>query len=186
MRYNPFKDVKEVLTDEGIVNSIMKEFDKSTESREEFYQNREIRIKRLLAKAGYVSEDDYELYLNALSLSKKGYSIILERDIDEIFVNPYNPDWILAWNGNMDLQICLDFYAVITYITEYFMKDDTGTLEYMVEAIKNSESRKKETLLDGMIINQLQVNLSTNEIRGMLRCGGYRITRLRKIMEKDF
>ena len=154
------KDVKEILTDEGVVNSIMKEFDKSTESREEFYQNREIRIKRLLAKAGYVSDDDYELYLNALSVSKKGYSIILERDIDEIFVNPYNPEWILAWNGNMDLQICLDFYAVITYITDYFTKDDTGTLEYMVEAIKNSDSeslKEKMTLLMNTFITHLQM-----------------------------
>ena len=70
----------------------MKEFDKDKESTEEFYQNREIRIKRLLAKAGYVSEEDYEVYLKALTVSKKGHSIILERDIDEIFVNPYNSE----------------------------------------------------------------------------------------------
>ena len=153
-------DVKEVLTDEDVVNSNMKEFDKFKECKDEFYQNREIRIKRLLAKAGYVSEADYDLYLNALSVSKMGYSIILERDIDEIFVNPYNPEWILAWIGNIDLQICLDFYAVITYITDYFTKDDTGTLEYMIEAIKNSESedlKEKMTLLMNTFITHRQM-----------------------------
>ena len=56
----------------------------------------------------------------------------MERDIDEVFVNSYNPEWILAWNGNMDLQICLDFFAVITYITEYYTKDDTGSYIYFV------------------------------------------------------
>ena len=40
----------------------------------------------------------------------------------------------------MDLQICLDYFAVITYITEYFTKDDTGTMEMLLEALKNSES----------------------------------------------
>ena len=32
-------------------------------------------------------------------------------------------------------------------------------------------------------MNLIQLNLSTNEIRGMFRCGGYRINRLRKILD---
>ena len=111
--------------------------------------NREIRIKRLLAKAGYNIEEDCELYLKALAYSKSGFSIILQRDIDEIFVNSYNPEWILAWNGNIDLQICLDFFAVIAYITEYFIKDDTGTMEYLLNALKTCEN---ESLRDMMTI----------------------------------
>ena len=31
-------------------------------------------------------------------------------------LNP-NTEWLKAWDGNMDLQICLDFFAIITYIT---------------------------------------------------------------------
>ena len=64
-------DVKELLTDEHTVQDIMREFDKNKESKEEFHQNREIQIKRLLAKAGHVSEEDYETYIKALTVSKK-------------------------------------------------------------------------------------------------------------------
>ena len=103
----------------------------------------------MLGLAGYNSEADWNLYLAALSASKSGYTIISERDIDEIYINSFNPEWILAWNGNMDLQICLDFFAVITYITEYFTKDDTGTIEVLQNAIKNSncESLKEKMIL---------------------------------------
>ena len=46
---------------------------------------------------------------------KSGYNILLQRDIDETMVNSFNPEWTLAWNGNSDVQIALDFFAVITY-----------------------------------------------------------------------
>ena len=51
-------------------------------------------------------------------------------------MNSYNPNWSLAWNANLDLQICLDYHAIITYITDYYSKDDTGTLQYLKEASK--------------------------------------------------
>ena len=38
----------------------------------------------------------------------------------------------------MDLQICLDFYAIITYINDYYGKDDSGTMKHIKEALKNS------------------------------------------------
>ena len=133
-------DVKDVLNDENVIDNIMKKFDKNNENTNEYIVNREKRVKMVLNAAGYESEEDFELYIEALSSSSGGYSIILKRDIDEIFVNSYNAEWILAWNGNIDLQICLDFFAVITYITEYFTKDDTGTMETLLEALKNSES----------------------------------------------
>ena len=127
----------------------MKEYNKNEESEELFYINREKRIKQLLSVIGYDTEEDWNLYIEALSNSKRGYSIILQRDIDEVFVNSFNPEWILAWQGNIDLQICLDFFAVITYITDYFTKDDTGTMDILIEALKNSDctSLKEKMLL---------------------------------------
>ena len=118
----------------------MSKFNKNDEHKSEFMTNRKLRIKMLLSAAGYEKDEDCELYLRALSYSRNGYSLILERDIDEVFVNPFNPEWILAWNGNLDIQICLDFFAVITYITEYFTKDDTGTMEVLIEAVKSAEN----------------------------------------------
>ena len=58
-----------------------------------------------------------EEYNEALRVSKKGKVIILKRTVKELWVNNYNPEWIRAWNGNMDVQLCLDFFAIVTYIT---------------------------------------------------------------------
>ena len=69
--------------------------------------------------------------------------------MSEIYVNSYNPEWARAWNGNTDLQICLDYFAVITYITEYYTKDDSGVMTKIIEMLKNSECG---TLQEKMIL----------------------------------
>ena len=52
---------------------------------------------------GETFTDRNEKYEEALSLSSRGYAVIAKRDIDEIYVNFYNPEWIKSWNGNMDI-----------------------------------------------------------------------------------
>ena len=90
-----------------------------------------ILLKRLLAvldiSAIEVSEEDslLEAYENALSVCQFGYKIVHKRDINEIYVNNYNKEWIINWNANTDLQLCLDYYGLITYISDYFCKDDS-------------------------------------------------------------
>ena len=99
-------------------------------------------MEALLDKAGIVAENDksaLQIYEQALGTSEKGYKIIHKRDIDEIYVNNYNKEWLINWNANMDLQLCLDFYAVITYISDYYSKDDSGTLGHI-----NKLSRKQK------------------------------------------
>ena len=124
----------------------------------------EIKIERLnyvLIKAAIHSgsggtsqkqiEEDFKIrnkiYEEALSLSSKGYSVWIERDIDEININNYNPEWIKSWNANMDLQPCEDYFAVITYVTDYYMKDESGTVGLMKEVLQNS---KDESLRNKM------------------------------------
>ena len=79
-------------------------------------------------------------YEQALQISDKGYEVIYKRDIDELMINNYNPEWFKAWDANMDMQVCLDYYAVIVYITDYYMKDETGTIDFIKGALKNDES----------------------------------------------
>ena len=79
-------------------------------------------------------------YEEAISVNKKGYSVHYKRVTDEIMVNTYNPEWIAAWNGNMDFQLCLDYFAVITYISDYYAKDDSGTMKVLQEAVKESHN----------------------------------------------
>jgi hypothetical protein len=80
-------------------------------------------------------------YYKALGISVNGNAIILKRNVDEIYTNNYNPEWLVAWNANIDFQVCLDFFSIITYITNYYTKDDTGTVKYLKEASKSCKGK---------------------------------------------
>ena len=41
----------------------------------------------------------------------------------------------------MDLQPVLDFFAVVTYVTDYYSKDDSGTMEVLKAALKDQEGK---------------------------------------------
>ena len=57
-----------------------------------------------------------EKYHHFLQFSNKGFSVVLKRDIQEIFINNYCPEWLPAWNANMDISMVFDFFAVLTYV----------------------------------------------------------------------
>ena len=80
--------VKSVLDDDEAIEKILSEYpNKENESRDEYVENREIRIKKVLNMAGLSTEVEYQTYLDALATCQYGYSILLERDIDERYVN---------------------------------------------------------------------------------------------------
>ena len=107
---------------------------------------------------GETEEERFEVYKEALKISDWGYKAILKRDVDEIMINNYNKDFIAAWNGNMDIQICLDFFAVLTYITDYTYKDESGTLAIIKEALENCNDpvlqAKMRTVLHTYLTNR--------------------------------
>jgi hypothetical protein len=115
------RKVQDTIEDEDAIQKIMEKCDKQNETKEEHKAKRKEQIKELCKMAG-VSYNDY---IGALSHSKSGYSVVLQRDLDEIYINPYNIEWLRAWDGNMDIQVVLDYFAVITYVTDYYSKDDT-------------------------------------------------------------
>ena len=102
------------------------------------------RLILLLRKAdicpGTDIDDMLKKYEDALEVSNAGYKVVHKRDIDEVFVNNYSPEWIRNWDGNMDLQLCLDLFAIVTYISDYYGKDDSGTLEHIKGALKQAEN----------------------------------------------
>ena len=61
--------------------------------------------------AGLNTEEDFKLYIDVVKMNYGGYFIILTRDVEEVVVESYNPEWTLAWNGNTDIQLCLDFFC---------------------------------------------------------------------------
>ena len=52
----------------------------------------------ILLKAAEIEGETFEErnknYIEALSISSQGYSVILKIDVDEIMINNYNPEWI--------------------------------------------------------------------------------------------
>ena len=103
----------------------------------------------------------------------------MARDIDELWVNSYNPEITRAWNGNTDFQICLDFYAIITYITEYFTKDDSGGVKILVNTLKASDC---EGLKDKMklLMNTWIKNRQMGEAEAV-----YRLTKEFRFRDSD-
>ena len=94
------------------------------ESPEEYKMNIRERIDKVLKKASAGGEPiTYEKYEQAvIEQPRKGSEVLLQRDIDEIFINNYNAEWIVAWDANIDISPVYDYYGTITYITDYFTK----------------------------------------------------------------
>ena len=82
------------------------------------------------------TEDVIQRYMEALITSKSSRSIILKRHPRDRRMNNYNPEWIFSWNANTDLQITLDFFEIISYITDYVGKIDDDTIVHLKEAKK--------------------------------------------------
>ena len=76
------------------------------------------------------------VYHYALSVCDHGTKVVLKRNIQDIFVNNFNPDWMIAWDENMDIQPILDYFACITYITDYVCKAETKTTQILKDVKK--------------------------------------------------
>ena len=103
-------------------------YERETENLAEIYTiEKFILKKRMLALLEHskIANDIYDgdlitLYENALKVSENSYSVYIKRKTDETFINNYNTEWLNAWSANMDIQPALDYYSVITYISEYY------------------------------------------------------------------
>ena len=127
-------DIEDVLNDEVVIMVILKRYPKGN-TEEEYDANRSKRIDDLLEIAGGIS---YEIYIMAIKKTRThGSTILLQRDLDEIFVNHYNPEWLVAWNSNLDIQPVMDYFAIITYVTDYWAKADQGVTPFLKEAAEN-------------------------------------------------
>ena len=103
-------------------------------------KNIEERIELILEEAGKHDDEiiKYEEYRQAVEQQpEKSCWIHLQRDIDEIFINNYNPEWLEAWDSNIDISLVSDFYGAITYVTDYWTKDSTGLTDVLSTAMKH-------------------------------------------------
>ena len=134
--------VKKVLTDDQVMAAIKEEHPLSDDaSEEEYVRMREVRIRAVLQQAGV----DFDKYHEYLAMSRTGVKVVLQRDIAEIYVNNFNAKWLELWDGNMDLSPVKDFFAVLTYITEYAFKPEPQELEMrrLLELVKDESIEKQ-------------------------------------------
>ena len=104
-----------------------------------------------------------EQYMDQISITERGKSIILKRTVKERMINNYNKEMIIAWNANMDIQLALDPYAVITYMVGYINKNDTGLTKFMKEAITkvpSNEAKEKLRALKTAYLTHRQIGAS--------------------------
>ena len=75
------------------------------ESAEEYERNIKKRIEMVLkiASAGGEPISYYHYEMAVLQQPRKGSEVLLRRDIDEVFMSNYNPEWMEAWDANHDL-----------------------------------------------------------------------------------
>ena len=151
--------VLEILEDDKKIESIMEHYDKKNEDIATYRKNRKDRIMKVL-ECAKVSPNDYVLALK--ESTRKGINVILARDIDELNVNNYNPECLLAWNGNIDWSPVFDFFAVITYVTEYFTKDESGTSKFLADASKQISTlpiKDKKRCMKNVFLTHRQMGL---------------------------
>ena len=90
-----------------------------------------------------------ELYLKYIGLTSKGRVLILKRTIKERNINNYSVEMLECWNANMDIQLALEPYAVITYIVSYVLKDEQGITLFLKATLQESACKNvKERLKD--------------------------------------
>ena len=93
-----------------------------------------------------IGTDENE-YVELLGISERGKVLILKRGLKERNINNYNEEMILAWNANMDIQLVVDPYAVISYIANYMNKDENSTTPFLRQALfENAGKETKEKL----------------------------------------
>ena len=110
------------------------------DSLEEFKEDEYITVSvdEILERKN-ISKSDYYA---ALCVNARGTVIIKKKALNEIFVNNYNPEWLNALDANMDMQVCLDYYGIITYITNYYTKDESGTMPFLIDALKECTEKQ--------------------------------------------
>ena len=124
-----------VVESDEDVKKIVTKFDKQSEvNSTEHAKGKEMRIR----EACKIAKVQYDDYIKALSVNRAGYQIVMSRDVDELYTNNYNVEWMRNWDGNLDIQIAICFFAVITYLTNYISKPDTAVVEIVKNAMKDT------------------------------------------------
>ena len=79
-------------------------------------------------------------YEKALEISTKGNAIVLKHEPKECKINNYNPNFMLAWQANMDIQYVLNAYACVMYVASYMLKSERAMGELLRNVAKKNRT----------------------------------------------
>ena len=117
----------------------------------------DISMEDLLSQAKTTEEE----YMNALSYSKKGNNVVLQRTPAEQCINGYNPTILKAWQANIDVQYILDAYACVMYIAAYMTKSEQAMGELLKQVSKecrDDDIRSKLKRLGSVFLNNRELS----------------------------
>ena len=119
-----------------------------------------------------------ELYQRCLKESRKGATLVLKREVEDMFVNNYNPLVMKIWKANMDLQFVADPYSAIMYVLSYVMKSEKGMSDTLKSIAKERESEGVKEQMKGIssaFSNKREVSVQEAIMR-VLSCWLFRKT----------
>src|SRR5207237_9416330 len=134
-------------------------------------------LKMIKMQVEYLKQNDtilqFQDFLSYLDLTKNEYissirsglhrpTVFLERSIQDIFFNAYNPILGKAWRANTDIQFILDPYACCKYVAAYVSKSCRGMSEMLKNILKEVEGgnvslKQKLQLIGNTFMNGSEV-----------------------------
>ena len=63
---------------------------------------------------------------------------VTKRDAEDVHTNAYNPELLLAWRGNMDIQYIRSVHGVVAYVCAYMTKDEPEGFRASMQAALSS------------------------------------------------
>ena len=126
-----------------IVNGAKEVFSRVQKILDEIPDFENVTLEHVLEASGVTMEE----YIDALEVSKNGHSVVLQRKLQEMNINNYNPAVLRAWRANMDIQFILDAYACVMYVTSYMMKSERAMGELLKQVVKETRGDDIRTQL---------------------------------------
>ena len=136
---------------------------KSTELQKdmnEFQENVEMTFDDFLNK---IAKMDFEDYIRCIRSSLRAPKVFLRRKPQEMRINLFNENMLLAWKANLDIQIVLEPYGCATYIVGYISKSQRGMSAQLDAAAKearngNLDLKKQVRHIGNVFSNSVEVS----------------------------
>ena len=126
----------------------------------EFQENVEMTFDDFLNK---IARMDFEDYIRCIRSSLRAPKVFLKRKPQEMRINLFNENMLLAWKANLDIQIVLEPYGCATYIVGYISKSQRGMSAQLDAAAKearkgNLELKKQVRHIGNVFSNCVEVS----------------------------